>query len=91
MFLKSVCLADLVHVLHEVVVEKIRDVQQKLRIDGVSVEEVVEVGAFLAATAPRERAAQYAFRQSPCATFRFRSTTEHPILARNEPALDGAG
>lgn len=45
---KPVGLADLVHVLQEVVFEVIGDAQQKLRIDGVTVEEVVEVRAVLA-------------------------------------------
>ena len=45
---KPVCLTDLVHVLQEVVFEKIGDAQQKLRVDGVPVEEVVEVRAVLA-------------------------------------------
>ena len=45
---KPVGLADLVHVLNEVVFEKIGDAQQKLRVDGVTVEEVVEVRAVLA-------------------------------------------
>ena len=45
---KPVGLADLVHVLNEVVVEVIGDAQQKLRVDGVPIEEVVEVRAVLA-------------------------------------------
>ena len=45
---KPVGLAGLVHVLQEVVLEVIGDAQQKLRVDGVPVEEVVEVRTVLA-------------------------------------------
>ena len=45
---KPVGPAHLVHVLQEVVFEKIGDAQQKLRVDGVPIEEVVEVRTVLA-------------------------------------------
>ena len=48
MISKSISPAHLVHVLNEVVVKVIGDAQQKLRVDGVPIEEVVEVRAVLA-------------------------------------------
>ena len=48
MISKSISPAHLVHVLNEVVLEVIGDAKQKLRVDGVPIEEIVEVRAVLA-------------------------------------------
>ena len=48
MISKSISPAHLVHVPNEVVVKVIGDAKQKLRVDGVPIEEIVEVRAVLA-------------------------------------------